>query len=250
MAFADGMIVIRKQIKNGNDNHSTSPHLDRMFFRDEHLVSVHTHWWIKPVQPVRPSVCPPRPSALPPLRWAAPLSSVVCPRWESVLHWRSTVVCPHLAPPALTTRAERHGHEWVGKHPAEPWTTVQSSWALHALTSAPPSCGAQTHRWSRIVWLYPANWDYDFMSGLFVRFRMDISHLLFSIFEINFVQSQLENQIVWDWVLMDFEYLTVLGKLHISGHDCGERKRYLKPKTKKMFSTQTKLFYCLNLTRA
>lgn len=65
---------------------------------------------------------------------------------------------------------------------------------------------------------------------------MDISHLLFSIFEIVFVKSQLENPIGWVWVLMDFEYLAVLGKLDISGHDCGDRIMYLKQKKKKVLN--------------
>lgn len=80
---------------------------------------------------------------------------------------------------------------------------------------------------------------------------MDISHLLFSIFEIVFVKSQLENQICWDWVLMDFEYLAVLGKLDISGHDCGDRKIYLKQKKKKKKVLNPNQFILLpNLTRA
>lgn len=65
---------------------------------------------------------------------------------------------------------------------------------------------------------------------------MDISHLLFSIFEIVFVKSQLENPIGWVWVLMDFEYLAVLWKLDISGHDCGDRIMYLKQKKKKVLN--------------
>lgn len=77
---------------------------------------------------------------------AAPLSSVLCPHWESVFHWSPTVVCLHWAAPALTPPAERRGHGWSDKRHMELCTALRNSWALHALKSAPPSCDAQRHK--------------------------------------------------------------------------------------------------------
>lgn len=80
-----------------------------------------------------------------PLRSAALRSAAPWSPWVAVCLWSPTVGCPCGASLAGPASGFWLGSEWSDRPPVEPWTFLQTSWAPHALRSAPPPCDVHTY---------------------------------------------------------------------------------------------------------